>query len=122
MNQEQAYRRETKRYVIGALAAAVTTGVVYIAAVDGWFGEPWKLAVFALLFALLQLAIQLWTFLHLGEEKKPRWQTQSFLFAFAMAVVIVVGSIWIMMNLNYNMGMSPVQMEEYMMKQNKKGF
>ncbi len=122
MNQDRIYRRETKRAIVGALGAAVTTGVVYMAAVDEWFDAGWKLAAFALALAVAQLAIQLWTFLHLGIEQKPRWQRQSFLFAFAMAVVIVVGSIWIMTNLNYNMGMSPAQMEDYMMRQNKKGF
>ncbi len=122
MNQERQYRRATRNYVLGALAAAVTSIVVYFSAVEQWFASIGALAVFALVFAGIQLVLQLITFLHLGDEDKPRWQTSSFVFTFLMAIIIIVGSIWIMMNLNYNMGMSPEQMDEYMLKQNKKGF
>jgi hypothetical protein len=39
-----------------------------------------------------------------------------------MLVVIVAGSLWIMNNLNYNMMMTPEQMDAYMSKQREKGF
>ena len=122
MNHEQLYRQATRRYIYGALGAVVTTGIVYVAAVDDWFADSVMLAAFALVLAAVQLVIQLLTFLHLNTEARPRWQTQSFLFTMLTAVIIVVGSIWIMVNLNYNMGMSPEQMDAYMLKQNKKGF
>lgn len=122
MNRDQLYRRATQRYIYGALGAMLTIGIVYIAAVEEWFTSSTTLAVFALVLAAVQLVIQLLTFLHLNTEARPRWQTQSFLFTMLTAVIIVVGSIWIMVNLNYNMGMSPEQMDAYMLKQNKKGF
>ena len=40
----------------------------------------------------------------------------------AMLLIIVVGSLWIMANMNYNMHMSPEQIKDYMIEQNKKGF
>ncbi len=122
MTDEKRYRQVTKRYVLGAFGAIVATELVYMAVTEVWFMNMTWLAVFALAMALIQLAIQLFTFLHLGTEAKPRWKTQSFLFAFLMALVIVVGSIWIMINLNYNMRMTPEQMKTYMQAQNKKGF
>ena len=122
MNDEQTYRRQTLQYTGGAFGAAVVTGCVYIAAVDQWFDSAIGLALFSLVLAAVQLMIQLITFLHLGEETSPRWKTYSFLFAFLMALVIIVGSIWIMMNLDYNMRMTPQQMDSYMLHQNKKGF
>lgn len=122
MRRIDAYERATMRYIVGALLAGATTMVVYFAAVNHWFASASELALFALALAAVQLVIQLISFLHLNSEAKPRWQLHSFWFIFVMAAIIVVGSIWIMANLDYNMGMSPQQMEEYMMKQNKKGF
>lgn len=122
MNHDLAYKKATVRYVLGAVGAALVTGVVYTAAVGGWFASAAAIAVFALVLAGVQLAIQVATFLHLGSEQRPRWQSMSFVFTLITALIIVVGSIWIMLNLNYNMHMTPQQMEEYMSAQNKKGF
>ena len=38
--------------------------------------------------------------------------------------IVVIGTLWIMHNLDYNMGndMSPVEKEEYMLEQKDKGF
>jgi cytochrome o ubiquinol oxidase operon protein cyoD len=56
-----------------------------------------------LLFAMLQLIVQLVFFLHLGREKKPRWNLQVLMFAALVVTILVAGSIWIMSNLDYNM-------------------
>lgn len=65
--------------------------------------------------AIVQLAVQLIFFLHLGNEKGPRWKLVSFLLAFIIVFFIVAGSIWIMYNLNYNMiKMTPAQEAKYM--------
>ena len=122
MNHERSYRQATMRYIGGAFLAALVTIVVYLSVTNQWFVSAVVLAQFALGFAIVQLGIQLLTFLHLGNEAQPRWQWHSFWFIFVMAAIIVVGSIWIMTNLDYNMGMSPQQMDNYMMQQNKKGF
>jgi cytochrome o ubiquinol oxidase operon protein cyoD len=54
-------------------------------------------------FAVLQLYVQLFFFLHLGHEAKPRWNLLAFLFALLVVVILVFGSLWIMNNLDYNM-------------------
>ena len=121
MTNEQEYRRATVRYCVGAGIAAILTLAVYFATNDGWlYAVP--LAVFALVAACVQVAVHLVTFLHIGQETKPRWRAYSFAFTALTIVIIVIGSLWIMINLNYNMGMSPQQMTDYMNKQYKKGF
>lgn len=62
--------------------------------------------------AVIQLIVQLYFFLHLGHETKPRWNLIVFLFMILVLVIVVLGSIWIMDNLNYNM--MPHEMTEYM--------
>jgi cytochrome o ubiquinol oxidase operon protein cyoD len=117
--KESAYK---KRLLIGFLVSLLCTLLVYLGVVANWFSGQVAVVFFILSMAFIQAVVQARFFLHLDEESKPRWQLHSFWFSVLMMLVIVVGSLWIMINLNYNMGMSPQQMDEYMMKQNKKGF
>ena len=71
-----------------------------------------------LILAIVQLIIQLIFFLHLGKESKPYWNTLSFVYAALLVGIIVIGSMWIMVNLNYNMmNMSSQDVVHYMMMQ-----
>ncbi len=53
--------------------------------------------------SLVQAAIQLIFFLHLGQEKKPHYFLFSFCFTVIILLAIVIGSIWIMNDLNFRM-------------------
>lgn len=55
------------------------------------------------IFAFCQGILQLTLFLHIGIEKKPRWNLMMLLFTLLILVVVVGGSMWIMYNLNYQM-------------------
>jgi len=111
-----------KRLVIGFTASILCTLLVFFSVTTNWFSNQQGTVGFILVFAIIQTLVQSWFFLHLNEEKKPRWQLHSFWFTVVMSLVIVIGSLWVMINLNYNMGMSPKQMDEYMIQQSKKGF
>jgi plastocyanin len=47
-------------------------------------------------------------FLHLGREKKPRWNLLFLISTIGIILVVVVGSIWIMNHLHYNMSATDV--------------
>ena len=117
---DEAYRQAIYRYASGFIAALALVYVVYFATTGQWFGRV-GLAVLILSAAILQLIVQLVVFLHLGRDggKLTMW---SIIYGFVMTLIIVGGSLWIMANMNYNMHMSPEQMHEYMIEQNKKGF
>lgn len=66
-----------------------------------------------LTLALIQLGVQLFFFLHIGDEKKPHWNLTFFVFTFSLILIIIIGSLWIMNNLNYNM--TPKEMNKYML-------
>lgn len=110
-----------KSYVIGFISSLVLTLAAYFAVTQSWLSGAGLIALIMGL-ASLQFIVQLWFFLHLGNEPKPRWKLAAFLFMFLVLVIIVGGSLWIMANLNYNMMMTPEQMDEYMLKQSNKGF
>lgn len=121
-DQEQQYRKEFYRYAGGLMVAFGLTYAIYMAATEQWF-ERVALAGFLLTAASLQLIVQLVVFLHVGrKENGPRWTLLSIIYTVLMLAIIVGGSLWIMANMNYNMHMSPEQMQEFMLEQNKKGF
>lgn len=73
------------------------------------------LVALILSLAIVQLAVQALTFLHIGSESGPRWKLGAFLSTLGLILVIVCASIWIMYHLNYNM--TPTQVDQYMQTQ-----
>lgn len=118
----ESYGRAISRYAIGFIGSAVFTVVTYLAVKDMWVNDAVQLGGLVMAFALGQLIVQLFTFLHLGIDKKPYWKSIGFLFSVIMLVIVVIASIWIMRNLDYNMNMPADAMNDYMIEQNKKGF
>lgn len=65
--------------------------------------------------ALVQFLVQLFFFLHLGRETKPRWKLVVFGFMIGVVGILVIGSLWIMSNLNYRM--TPQEVTKYLRSQ-----
>ncbi len=111
-----------RNYLVGFALSVVTTFVAYFMVTERWF-EGWMLLVLLGLLAFTQMIVQLYFFLHLGEEMKPRLRAWSFVFMSIILLIIVVGSLWIMGHLNYNMmEMAPVEKDHYMMGEKDAGF
>lgn len=119
--QPDSYGRDYYRYSWGFILALLITYAAYFSVTAGNFGRT-ALAVILLALATVQLIVQMAVFLHVGLDKKKRWTLGSIVYMFIMVLIVVVGSLWIMHNMNYNMHMSPEQMKEFMIDQNKKGF
>jgi cytochrome o ubiquinol oxidase operon protein cyoD len=69
------------------------------------------------------VVVQLFFFLHLGSETKPRWKLLTLFLMLIFAMIVLLGSIWIMYNLNYRMmRMSPQQINSYMTDQASSGY
>jgi cytochrome o ubiquinol oxidase operon protein cyoD len=91
-----------RAYVIGFISSLVLTMVSYVLVVNQVFSRT-VLIAFIMGLALAQFTLQLIYFLHLGNERKPRWKFLVFTFMVSIVLILVAGSIWIMDNLNYNM-------------------
>lgn len=83
------------------LCFALTITAYCIITTDGMSTDA-KVITIAIL-AFVQFVAQLFFFLHLGREKKPRWKLWMFVSMIMVVGILVVGSLWIMHNLNYNM-------------------
>lgn len=113
------------KYIIGYVASFVLTtfsfGIVWLATNQEIGLKTVHIVGIVLLCALLQLLIQLFLFLHLGDEKGPRWNVYSFLFMTLVVIIVVAGSLWIMAHLNYRM-MSPDMLQKQIDKAGTSGF
>jgi len=101
-------------YVIGFVFSVGLTLVAYFGITHHWFagGTP----VFALLtLAILQFVVQLFFFLHVGRETRPRWKLLMLFLAIVFVMIVVLGSIWVMYSLDYHM--TPTHTEQYLQRQ-----
>lgn len=107
-------------YTTGFILSIVLTLAAYYFVVNDTFAYRELIAIIIGL-AVAQLMVQLFFFLHLGKESKPRWNLIVFSFMLLVVGIIVIGSLWIMDNLDYNM-MPSHDMDEKMMHEREKGF
>ena len=88
-----------KAYLTGFISSAILTAAsFFLAMTELVSGRTLIITIVAL--ALVQAAVQVKFFLHVGEEPKPRWESGIFFFMVLVLFIIIVGSIWIMMDLN----------------------
>lgn len=99
-------------YIIGFVLSIVLTLVAYFTVVNDWLSGRGAL-LFVATLAVIQLLAQLLFFLHMGQERGPRWNLMTFIYAGMVVVIVVIGSLWIMYNLNHNMvhEMTPEELE-----------
>lgn len=109
-----------KSYSIGFVLAVLLTLGAYFAVTSEWSSQAMVIAIISLL-AVVQLVVQLVFFLHLGRDGM-KWKAAAFWSMLLILVLIVGGSLWIMYNLDYNMMMTPEQMQQLMLEESKKGF
>ncbi len=92
-----------KAYLIGFSLSVILTIIPFVLVAKKLL-EPQLLFVALAVLAVTQLYVQVVFFLRLNASPKGRWNLMSFLFTLVIVLILVVGSLWIMYNLNYNMG------------------
>jgi cytochrome o ubiquinol oxidase operon protein cyoD len=102
------------KYVVGfVLSVALTVGAYLIATHCG--ADRNALAVVLAVLAIVQFFVQMVLFLHVGEERGPRWKLGAAIMMLIVVLILVFASIWIMNNLNYRM--TPQQQQQYLQSQ-----
>ncbi len=90
-----------KNYIIGFTLSLLLTLIAYFAVADKVF-SGWVLVGLLLTLAAVQVFVQLFFFMHLWQEKKPRYSLLIFLSTASIILTIVLGTLWIMHNLSYH--------------------
>ncbi|CAH0120830.1 MULTISPECIES: cytochrome o ubiquinol oxidase subunit IV [unclassified Paenibacillus] len=85
-----------KSYTIGFLFSIMLTIIPVAVVVFGWL-EGMANTIVLMTAAVLQFVVQLIYFMHLREEKKPRYNLVTLILGLFILLLIVVGSMWIMM-------------------------
>lgn len=104
-----------RTYVSGYILSVVLTMSAYLVVTHRVFSANRDLIAAVIALALAQFMTQLYFFLHLGKETRPRWKLLVFFFMIIIVSILVFGSLWIMSNLNYRM--TPEQINTYMNNQ-----
>lgn len=102
------------KYIFGFVASVGLTLTAYVLVSNGSASKNTIVALISGL-AVVQFLVQMFFFLHLGEERRPRWKLMVAGLMLGFVLLIVFGSIWVMNNLNYRM--TPEQMNQYLKSQ-----
>lgn len=110
--------RQQQAYVLGYVLSIVCTVVPYLAVTKGQLSRM-GLLLCLVGFAGVQLLVQLFCFLHIGEEGRPRWRLTTLLFTVVVVAILVAGSLWIMNSLTYRMHtpMTSDQMDSHLLEE-----
>ena len=103
----------TKNYFLGYVLSLAFTLAAF-ALVMFHALSPWAVVAEILILALLQCAVQLACFLHLGEGQDARERAFVLGAAALVVLILVSGSLWIMTHLNARMMQDPNAMQQYM--------
>ncbi len=102
------------KYTAGFVGSVVLTLTAYWLATHGTASGN-TLAIVLGVLAIVQFAVQMLLFLHVGEERGPRWKLGMAGMMLVVILILVGGSVWIMNNLNTRM--TPQQMDQYLKSQ-----
>ena len=91
-----------KSYIIGFLLSVVLTVIPFWMVMNPTM-EHSTIVMSIVAFAVVQVLVHLYFFLHLNTSSEQRWNLVAFIYTVMLIVFIVIGSIWIMYNLGYNM-------------------
>lgn len=99
---KQLIKRSKKTYLAGYFISLLLTTTAFLLVYTHLFSRTLLIATLAFT-ALLQAAVQLKCFLHIGEEDKPYWESTIFAFLIVVLLIIIGGSLWIMYDLDQRM-------------------
>lgn len=120
---QTATHLSAKKYTLGFGWSIILTVSAYIATSNEILNRS-SLIIYISVLAMLQVFVQLYFFLNINQESKPRWTLWTFVSMSSILLIIVVGSLWIMHNLDYNMmpNMTSQENDKYMIQESSKGF
>jgi len=104
------------KYIAGFVSSVALTLLAYLLATRAHINHNLLIGFLAVL-AITQFMVQMVFFLHIGEERQPRWKLYMLLLMLCVVLIVVLGSLWIMNNLNYRMMSSPQTQEQYLKSQ-----
>lgn len=114
VSEHEEHPLSLAKYVIGFLGSVAVTMAAYLLVTRGGVSRDVTIGIISAL-AVVQFIVQMVFFLHVADERKPRFKLMVMCLMLMVVLIVVVGSIWIMNNLNYRM--TPEQEQQYLKSQ-----
>jgi cytochrome o ubiquinol oxidase subunit IV len=95
-----------KGYIVGFILSVALTLAAYLLVVRHVDSNHQSIShqnitIAVIIFAFIQLFVQLVFFLHLSREPKPQLNVKALWFTVLIVAILVIGTLWIMTNLDY---------------------
>lgn len=89
-----------KAYIFGFILSIILTAIPFYMVMNGMIKGNMLITI-VLILAVAQLLVQLYMFMHLGDEESPKYNQLSTAYAIMTIVIMAVGSVWIMFSLDH---------------------
>jgi len=96
-HHEEHAHGSLKQYVLGFVLSIILTIIPLVVVLNDMFNTTTTMVVL-LASAVAQLLVQLFFFMHIRDEKGPKYNMVALVFAGLMLLTIVIGSIFVMAN------------------------
>lgn len=102
--QKEANRHGSLRtYLLGFILSVILTAIPFALVMTGILGSTKLTVVVILAFAVVQVIVHVFCFLHVDAKSEDGWTMLAMIFTLVMLVIVLSGSQWVMYNLNKNM-------------------
>lgn len=106
-------QKSLSMYISGLIFSFLLVLAAYVMVSNHWL-EGMQSVIALIVLAVLQLLVQLYFFLHIGQAANGRSNLTATVITLSIVFIVVAGSLWIMRHLNYNM--DPMQVNEHLLK------
>ena len=114
VSEHEEHPLSLAKYIVGFVGSVVITMAAYLLVTRGSASHDVTIGIISGL-AIVQFIVQMVFFLHVADERKPRFRLMVMFLMLMVVLIVVFGSLWIMNNLNYRM--TPQQEEQYLKSQ-----
>ena len=104
-NGASAYHGSYKAYIIGFVLSVILTVIPFYMVMNG-SASPAAIITTIVIFAVVQVLVHLYYFLHLDTSPEQRWNMTAFVYTVLLVAILIGGSVWIMIHLDGNMMMT----------------
>ena len=98
-----AWHGTLRDYITGFLLSAILTALAFWLVMGDVLEDDRATALVIMVFAAVQVIVQVVFFLHVSARSESGWTMVSLLFTLIIVVITLAGSLWIMHHLNHNM-------------------
>lgn len=97
------YHASVKGYLIGFFLSVVLTAIPFWLVMSKVLPSSGITALVILGFAMVQIIVHMFYFLHMNTRVEGGWSMLALLFTAVLVLIMLSGSIWVMYHLNTNM-------------------